>query len=78
MLLDVDCIEKDNGVLVTINNKSQFFPDACTESIILGYLSYYLGLKIQDAFPFLNKDQREFLMTGTTPEEWDQLFSKEN
>jgi hypothetical protein len=30
---------------------------------------------IQDAFPDLTADQREFIMTGITPEEWDQMFS---
>lgn len=28
--------------------------------------------KIQDAFPKLNVDQREFILTGMTPEEWDE------
>jgi hypothetical protein len=29
------------------------------------------GEYIQNVFPQLNADQREFLMTGITPEEWD-------
>jgi hypothetical protein len=29
---------------------------------------------IQDAFPSLSADDREFLISGTTPEEWDDLF----
>ena len=32
-----------------------------------------LGL-IQDAFPHLNFEEREFILTGITPEEWDELF----
>lgn len=32
------------------------------------------GLLIQDAFPNLNADQREFLMTGITPAEWNETF----
>lgn len=32
---------------------------------------------IQEAFPTLNPAQREFLMTGTTQEEWDTLFPPE-
>lgn len=35
------------------------------------------GMNIQDAFPMLNADQREFLMTGLTPEEWDAIFGEE-
>jgi hypothetical protein len=33
------------------------------------------GTLIQDAFPMLTVDQREFLMTGATPEEWNACFS---
>jgi hypothetical protein len=29
---------------------------------------------VQDAFPELNADQREFLLTGILPDEWDALF----
>ena len=29
---------------------------------------------IQDVFPELSADEREFLMTGCTPEEWEEMF----
>lgn len=29
---------------------------------------------VQEAFPLLSADDREFLVTGVTPEEWDDLF----
>jgi hypothetical protein len=32
------------------------------------------GALIQDAFPELNADQREFLMSGATPEKWEEMF----
>lgn len=32
------------------------------------------GKLIQDAFPYLTPDEREFLKTGITPEEWDATF----
>ena len=32
---------------------------------------------VQNEFPDLTADQREFLMTGCTPEEWDELFGEE-
>lgn len=32
---------------------------------------------IQNAFPELTADQREFLMTGITPEEWNAAFGEE-
>lgn len=36
------------------------------------------GELIQDCFPMLDKAQREFLMTGTTQEEWDREFPPED
>ena len=35
------------------------------------------GELIQDVFPDLEIDQREFLMTGITPEEWNRPFGEE-
>ena len=35
----------------------------------------YKGGHIQDAMPNVPAPQREFLMTGITPEEWDVLVS---
>lgn len=32
---------------------------------------------IQDIVPHLSLDQREFLMTGITPEEWKNTFGEE-
>ena len=41
------------------------------------YNAWKSGMLIQEAFPTLNADQREFLMTGITPEEWTQKFGEE-
>lgn len=35
------------------------------------------GKCIQDALPNLTKEDREFLLTGATPEEWNALFGPE-
>ena len=32
------------------------------------------GALVQDVFPHLTADQREFLMTGIMPDEWDAAF----
>lgn len=32
------------------------------------------GALIQHAFPNLTAAEREFLLTGSTPEEWDEIF----
>lgn len=37
---------------------------------------YSAGVKVQDAFPYLSSDEREFILTGITPEEWNQVFGE--
>jgi hypothetical protein len=36
------------------------------------------GLRIQDAMPDITPDEREFLMTGITTEEWAAAFGGDN
>jgi hypothetical protein len=43
-----------------------------TENQMFMYL--YLNANIQDAFPNLSPDDREFIKTGVTKEEWDSAF----
>ena len=42
-----------------------------TEQQIAAWIS---GTLCQDAFPQLSADEREFVMTGVTCEEWDNEF----
>ena len=44
-----------------------------------GQIEYWQasGELVQNVFPHLNADEREFLMTGITPEEWSTAFGKE-
>ena len=32
------------------------------------------GVNIQDALPYLSADEREFLISGVSPEDWNQLY----
>ena len=32
------------------------------------------GALIQNAFPHLTPDEREFILTGYTPEDWEAMF----
>lgn len=41
-----------------------------------GLLKIEGGMLIQDAFPQLNPGDREFLLTGCTPEEWESISSE--
>lgn len=33
---------------------------------------------VQDAFPQLSDDEREFIITGITPEEWDKYMGSDD
>lgn len=32
------------------------------------------GVNVQDAFPYLTADEREYIKTGITPEQWEKTF----
>lgn len=53
-----------------------------TREIPITKLEYeqWLGTNtlIQVAFPLLTPDEREFLISGVTPEEWDELFGEDD
>lgn len=34
------------------------------------------GKMVQEAFPMLNADQREFILSGMTPDEWSDAWGK--
>ena len=40
--------------------------------------AYMSGVLVQKAFPQLSAEQREFIMTGITPEEWAKLYPEED
>lgn len=48
------------------------------EQLNEGYAKMENGFLIQDAFPMLDDDAREFLLTGITPEEWESMYSEED
>ena len=39
--------------------------------------AFQRGALVQDAFPHLSPDEREFIITGITKEEWDDTFRDE-
>jgi hypothetical protein len=39
--------------------------------------AYRQGALIQDAMPSVSKEDREFLMSGISPEAWDAMFNQE-
>ena len=64
-----------NGVrIVTIHNRSLVIN--CTmEQYLVGVINYNAGQKVQDAFSFLCDDDREFLISGMTKDDWDDRFN---
>jgi len=44
----------------------------CTQDQLNQY--YQQGKLLQDAFPNLSPEDREFIKTGITPEEWNEMF----
>jgi hypothetical protein len=42
-----------------------------------GVTAWLKGALIQNAFPMLNADQREFIKTGITPETWTNIFGED-
>jgi hypothetical protein len=44
---------------------------------IVGLTQYINGAHAQTAFPDLPAEQREFLISGTSPEGWTQMFSQD-
>jgi len=61
-------VTKKSGLSGVLN--SVFIPNLCIDSID----SWLNGEKIQHALSYLTVDQREFIKTGITPEEWTEAF----
>jgi hypothetical protein len=51
--------------------------DMTQEQYDAAYEAWQGGVLIQDAFPTLDADQREFIKTGMTPADWDVLYEGE-
>ena len=75
-------VSVDDGIMIILldedNTDGKKMHFACTvEEYNDGLAKYMKGYLIQDAFPFLTPDEREFLMTGITPVEWAELFMED-
>ena len=66
--------------MLSITRKSMFTGVVRTKEFDITEDQYYDwvgGKAIQDAMPNLSPDDREFLMTGVTPDEWDNMHGEE-
>ena len=76
MLLNFTVIDATPfGVKISVwPGRELLFEGITVEQMAQGLYAYKRGNKlVQNAFHFLSTSQREFLMTGMTDEEWDQL-----
>ena len=78
MLCPPDWNLESKGATTTVTRRSVFTRELNTMEIPTTYERseawLHGGTVIQNALPELNVDQREFLMSGATPEEWEAMF----
>jgi hypothetical protein len=51
---------------------TEYYP---TTAITAGFRAREDGALIQDAFPFMSVDDREFVQSGISPKGWDRTFA---
>lgn len=72
---------EDGGILITTNNifgePAKHFIPCSLQKYNQAMDKYKSGALLQEAFSFLSLDDREFLLTGITPERWDMLYKEE-
>lgn len=79
MLQDVkfEKVDAQNTRIVRRNSKTLVVRHNI-ERCLQAYLDWLEGKFIQDAFYFFTPDEREFILTGITPQEWARLFGEDN
>lgn len=65
MIISVNCIYCNKEHIIIVNNSD--YDDWKNH-----------GKLIQDAFPYLNADQRELLISRICPTCWEEMFKEEN
>ena len=56
---------------------SQMLIEIDFHEFVESFHSWNAGALIQNAFPELDADEREFIKTGITPKEWEAMFGGE-
>lgn len=70
--------KQENGILVTVRGFNGEPKERFINCTVKEYEEWLIsGKYIQDAMPNTSADDREFLISGTTPEEWDEMFAKQ-
>lgn len=71
--------EPDTRIICETIHKSIVVKNVSEGQIRRGWYNWLHGGKLaQDAFPFLSHEEREFLISGITPDEWNEIFGSED
>jgi hypothetical protein len=69
--------EGDKGTIIT-NGANSITVDMPIAHVSQAWYNWqHKGVLLQNAFPQLDANQREFILTGITAEEWDKIFPPE-
>jgi hypothetical protein len=75
----IDSIQNEGVLKVLIKRKSVISGIERTRNIPVDPEDFAIWQKgysnIQDVMPYLNDNDREFILSGITPDEWDSMFS---
>lgn len=70
-------IFEENGKTRIVQGKNNITVEQSLETISgCWYMWTMRGKPVQEAFSCLNADEREFIMTGITPEKWNEIFKE--
>lgn len=65
----------DSGVVVlTARNGNEMIIKCDKAKFLASVAQYDAGAMVQTAFPYLNSTEREFMISGLTPEEQKEIF----
>lgn len=66
--------EDNQSVLIRTRSGTQMEIICTPEQYLAGLDAYKSGKAMQEAFAFISNDEREFLISGLTPDEWNRIF----
>lgn len=68
----------NRSVLIRARNGGEMEMNCTPEQYLEGLKAYRAGAMMQTAFSVLSVEEREFLISGLTPTEWNRMFTKED
>lgn len=74
---DTDVIERQSPDILRVGRVSPMTNVLTTHDLPITddqWQRFMSGALVQDALPDLTSEQREFVLTGYTPEDWEQIF----